>query len=107
MILQDRRDYMGYTIGRSILTGRWVVRYGRKRIGSAPSAFDAVELIDEVLNSAVKKRVLQGDIQAAALLTDERPGRREAILGKNPSLETIAESIARASLAVKRGLAGN
>src|SRR5205085_10101 len=36
---------------------------------------------------------------------EARPGRNEAINGKNPSPATLAENLARASLAVKRDLA--
>jgi len=96
--------YMGYTIGRSIFTGRWVVRHGRVRIGSAASAFDAVELVDDAVDAAIKARVLNGDFEAMALFREERPGRYEAILGRNPSPAAIGESIARASLAVERDL---
>jgi len=94
---------MGYTIGQSVFSTRWVIRQGRKYIASAPSAFDAVEFIDDILDAAVKERVLRGDMSALADL-DERTGRDEAIMGKNPSVIVIAENIARAARAVQREL---
>ena len=71
-------------------------------ITSAPSAFDAVELVDGIIDAAVKERLLQGDMRALASL--DRPGRDEAIVGKNPSLATIAETIAGAQLALERDI---
>jgi hypothetical protein len=87
---RDRREYMGYTIGQSIFSSSWVVRQGRRYVGSAPSAFDAVELVDGIIDDAVKEQVLQGNLNALAGLS-ERPGRNEAINGKNPSIQTIAD----------------
>jgi hypothetical protein len=102
---RDRREYMGYTIGQSLFSSRWVVRQGRRYVGSAPSAFDAVELVDGIIDAAVNEQVLQGKLNALAGLS-ERPGRNEAINGKNPSIQTIAENIARAQLALERDLPG-
>jgi hypothetical protein len=96
---------MGYTIGQSIFSPRWIIRQGRRYIAAAPSAFEAVELVDGIIDAAVKERVLQGDLHAVAEFSD-RPGRDEAINGKNPSVTTIAENIARAQLALERDLPG-
>jgi hypothetical protein len=85
---------MGYTIGRSLFSGRWVVRRGRTHIALAASAFDALELVDGIIDAEVKERVLKGDM--SALASFDRPGRDEAIMGKNPSPEAIGESIVRA-----------
>jgi hypothetical protein len=91
---------MGYTIGRSLFSSRWIVRRERTYVASAPSAFDAVELVDDIIDAQFKERVLQGDMTA---LTDlDRPGRDEAIMGKNPSPVTIAENIVRTHLALER-----
>jgi hypothetical protein len=102
MFERDRRTYMGYTIGQSLFSGRWIVRREGTSIASAPSAFDAVELVDGIIDAEVTERVLQGDM--SALVSDDRPGRNEAIMGKNPSPATIAENIARAQLALERDL---
>src|SRR6266478_6639759 len=103
MFERGRRKNMGYTIGQSLFSSRWVVRRGWRYVDSAPSAFDAVELVDGIIDAAVKEQVLQGNLHAVAGLS-ERPGRNEAINGKNPSIETIAENIARAQLALERDL---
>lgn len=103
MFERDRRSYMGYTIGRSLFSRRWIVRRGSTHIAFAPSAFDAVELIDGIIDEQIKERILQGDM--SALDTFDRAGRDEAIMGKNPSPTTIAENIARAQLALERDLA--
>lgn len=95
---------MAYTIGRSLFSNRWVVRREGQYIASAPSAFDAVELVDGIIDEEVRERVLQGDM--SALSRSDRPGRDEAIMGKNPSPTTIAENIARAQLALERDLPG-
>ena len=100
MFERDRRTYMGYTIGRSLLSGRWIVRRGRTYIAAAPSAFDAVELVDDIIGAQFKEPVLQGDMTALTLL--DRPGRDEAIMGENPSPVTIAENIVRTQLALER-----
>jgi hypothetical protein len=102
MFERSQRKYMGYTIGRSLFSNRWVIRRGWARIGSTPSAFDAVELVDGIIDAGEMERLLQGDPHAVA----PRPGRNEAILGKNPSNATIAENIARAQLALERDLPG-
>jgi hypothetical protein len=102
---RDRRTYMGYTIGQSFFSSRWVVRQGWRYIASAPSAFDAVEVVDGIIDAAVTEQVLRGDLHAVTRLS-ERPGRDEAINGKNPSIETIAQNIARAQLALERDLPG-
>jgi hypothetical protein len=104
MLERDRRTYMGYTIGRSLFSGRWIIRHGQTRIACAPSAFDAVELVDDIIDEEVRERVLQGDMSALARV--DRPGRDEAIMGENPSPVTIAENIARAQLALERDLPG-
>jgi hypothetical protein len=98
MFDRDRRTYMGHTIGRSLFSTRWIVRQGRTQIASAPSAFDAVELVDHIIDAQFEERVLQGDMTALTLL--DRPGRDEAIMGKNPSPVTIAENIVRTQLAL-------
>jgi hypothetical protein len=104
MFERDRRSYMGYTIGRSLFSSRWFVRLGRKHIAFAPSAFDAVELVDNILAAQIKERLLQGDM--SALNDFDRPGRDEAILGKNPSPAIIAEDIARTARALERDFPG-
>jgi hypothetical protein len=104
MFERDRRTYMGYTIGRSLFSNRWTVRRGQAQIACAPSAFAAVELVDDIIDAQVKERVLEGDMTALTLF--DRPGRDEAIMGKNPSPATIAENIARAQLALARDLPG-
>jgi len=96
---------MGYTIGRSLFSSRWIIRRGRTHIGYAPSAFDAVELVDGILDAEMKERLLQGDM--SALADSDRPGRYEAIMGENPSLTSIGENIARAQLALERDLRGS
>jgi hypothetical protein len=58
----------------------------------------------EGIDAEITERVLQGDI--SALAASDRPGGNEAILGKNPSPETIAENIARVQLALERDLPG-
>jgi hypothetical protein len=98
MFEKDRRKYMGYTIGR-----RWIVRRGQTYVASAPSAFDAVELVDGIIDATVKEQVLQGDLSAVTRFS-ERPGRNQAINGRNPSIATITENIARAQLALERDL---
>lgn len=103
MFERDRRSYIGYTIGQSLFSSRWVVRLGSTYVDAAPSAFDAVELVDGIIDAQIRERVLQGDMSA---LNDDRPGRDEAIMGKNPSPITIAENIARAARAVERDLPG-
>jgi hypothetical protein len=100
MFERYRRTYMGHTIGRSLFSTRWIVRRGRTQIASAPSAFDAVELVDQIIDAQFEERVLQGDMTALTLL--DRPGRDEAIMGKNPSPATIAEDIMRTQLALAR-----
>ncbi len=105
MFERDRRTYMGYTIGRSFFSSRWIIRRGWTHVASAPSAFDAVELVDGIIDADTRERLLQGDMHAIASLS-ERPGRYEAINGKNPSLASIAENIARAQLALERDLPG-
>jgi hypothetical protein len=104
MFERDRRSYMGYTIGRSLFSSRWVVRLGSTYIGSAPFAFDAVELVDGIIDAHIRERVLQGDM--SALNGPDRPGRDEAIMGKNPSLTMIGENIGRAARALERDLPG-
>jgi hypothetical protein len=101
MFERDLRTYMGYTIGRSLLSGRWIVRRARTYIAAAPSAFDAVELVDDIIDAQVKERFLQGDMTALADVGD-RPGRKEAIMGKNPSPATMVETVVRTQLALKR-----
>ncbi len=105
MFERRRRKYMGYTIGQLLFSSRWVIRRGWTHIASAPSAFDAVELVDGIIDAVETERLLQGDPHAVASLSEARPGRNEAINGKNPSPATLAENLARASLAVKRDLA--
>jgi hypothetical protein len=102
MFERNRREYMGYTIGQPLFSSRWVIRRGSTHIASAPSAFDAVELVDGIIDAVEMERLLQGDRGAFA----PRPGRSEAINGKNPSNATIAENIARAQLALERDLPG-
>jgi hypothetical protein len=104
MFERDRRTYMGYTIGRSLLSGRWIVRRGWTYIAAAPSAFNAVERVDDIIDAQVKERVLRGDMTALADV--ERPGRKEAILGKNPSPAMMAETIVRTQFALERDLPG-
>jgi hypothetical protein len=58
-----------------------------------------------MIDASVKERVLQGDFDAIAQFS-ERPGRDEAINGKNPSVATIVENIARVQLALERDLPG-
>ena len=105
MFERDQRKYMGYVIGQSLFSNRWVVRQGWRYVASAPSAFDAVELVDGIIDAVVKEQVLQGNLYAVAAFS-ERPGRDEAINGKNPSIETIAENIARAQSALERDMPG-
>jgi hypothetical protein len=104
MFERDRRSYMGYTVGRLLFSTRWVVHLGRTYIASAPSAFDAVELVDDIVDAQIKERVLQGDM--SALIDNTRPGRDEAILGKNPSPITIAENVVRTLRALERDRPG-
>jgi hypothetical protein len=101
MFKRDRRQYMGYTIEQSFFSTRWLIQQGREYIARAPSAFDAVEFIDDICDAAVKERLLRGDMTAIADV-GERPGRSEAIMGKNPSVTEIAENIARAARALQR-----
>jgi hypothetical protein len=105
MFERDQRKYMGYTIGQSFFSRRWIIRRGRTHVASALSAFDAVELVDGIIDADIRERLLQGDMRAIDSL-GERPGRYEAINGKNPSLASIAENIARAQLALERDLPG-
>ena len=105
MFERDQRTYMGHTIGQSFFSRRWIIRRGSKYVADAPSAFDAVELVDGIIDASVTERVLQGDLDAVAEFR-ERPGRDEAIMGKNPSVTTIAENLARAQLALERDLPG-
>jgi len=104
MFERDRRSYIGYTIGRSLFSSRWVVRLGSTYVASATSAFDAIEVVDGIIDAQIRERVLQGDM--SALNGFDRPGRDEAIMGKNPSPVTISENIARAARAVERDLVG-
>jgi hypothetical protein len=105
MFERRRRKYMGYTIGQSLFSSRWVIRRGWTQIASAPSAFDAVELVDGIIDAVGVNRLLQGDAHAVASLGEARPGRNEAINGRNPSPATLGANLARASLALKRDLA--
>lgn len=105
MLERRRRKYMGYTIGQSLFSSRWVIRRGCAHIASAPSAFDAVELVDGIIDAVETERLLRGDPHAVASRSEARPGRNEAINGKNPSPATLAENLARASLAGTRDLA--
>jgi hypothetical protein len=106
MFERDRRKYMGYTISRSLFSSRWVVRRERTHIAYAPSAFDAVVLVDGIIDAVARERLLQGDLHALASVSGPRPGRYEAIMGKNPSKATIANNIVRTQLALEQELPG-
>src|SRR5947208_1587552 len=106
MFERDRRSYMGYSIARSLFSSRWVVRLGRTHVASAPSAFDAVELVDGIIDAQFAERLLQGDMSALNGFDRRYTGRNEAIMGKNPSPVTIAENIARAARALERDRPG-
>ena len=44
LLERNRITYLGYTIGQSLFSNRWIIRRGWTHVAYAPSAFDAVEL---------------------------------------------------------------
>ncbi len=102
---RHRRNYLGYTIGQSLISSRWIIRQGRTHIGFAPSAFEAVDFVDEIVQAQAIDALLRQGVPLAADSASRRQERYEAINGQNPSPATLAENLARASLAVKRDLA--
>ena len=103
--MRERRSYLGYTICQSLFSSRWIIRLGRTHIGSAPSAFDAVELVEQLVDAKAIDMMLRQGEPLVADSPSRRQERYDAINGKNPSPATLAENLARASLAVKRDIA--
>jgi hypothetical protein len=102
LFVRERRSYLGYTICQSLFSSRCIIRLGRTHIGSAPSAFDAVELVEQLVDAKAIDMMLRQGEPLVADSPSRRQERYDAINGKNPSPATLAENLARASLAVKR-----
>ena len=71
--MRERRSYLGYTICQSLFSSRWIIRLGRTHIGSAPSAFDAVELVEQLVDAKAIDMMLR---QGEPLVADS-PSRRQ------------------------------